>query len=99
PLSLHDALPISPLCGDPMRWRSSIRIWSKDQMTNTIMPLLRTRLHTLAMLAAVVTLTGMVGTNARAGQASQAPRTVAIEIDNFKFGIASLEVAVGTTVT
>src|SRR6478735_7546568 len=68
-------------------------------MTNAMMPLLRRHLHTLAIVAAVVTLNGLVGTSARAGQASQPPRTVAIEIDNFKFGVASLEVAAGTTVT
>jgi len=68
-------------------------------MTNTTMPR-RTRVRSFAITAAaVVILAATVGTSARAGQASQPPRTVAIEIDNFKFGVASLEVAQGTTVT
>jgi plastocyanin len=59
----------------------------------------RFRLHTLTIVSAVVTLIAMYGTIARAGQGNTRPQAVAIEIDNFKFGVASLEVAVGTTVT
>jgi amicyanin len=57
----------------------------------------RTRLHALAIVAAVVTLTVMHGTSAQAGQGNTPAK--AVEIDNFKFGVVSLEVAVGTTVT
>ena len=64
-------------------------------MTDT----LRTRLHTLAIVAVVVTLTAIHGTSAQAGQDNKPAKTAAIEIDNFKFGMASIEVAVGTTVT
>jgi amicyanin len=60
---------------------------------------LRTQLHTLAIIAAVVTFTGIHGTSAQAGQDGKPPKAVAIEIDNFKFGVVSLEVAVGATVT
>jgi plastocyanin len=60
---------------------------------------LRTRFHALAILLAVVTLTVMCGTSARADQATPPAKTVAIDIDNFKFGIVSLKTAVGTTVT
>ena len=59
----------------------------------------RTRFHALAIAAAIVTMTAMYGTSAHARQSNPAPKTVAIEIDNFKFGIVSLETAVGTTVT
>jgi plastocyanin len=38
-------------------------------------------------------------TTARADQALPAPKTVAVDVDNFKFSVAMLEVAVGTTVT
>ena len=56
-------------------------------------------LHTLTIVLAIVTLIAMSGTIARAGQGNARPQAVAIEIDNFKFGVASLEVAAGTTVT
>jgi plastocyanin len=63
------------------------------------MSILRTRIHALATIAGILTLAAMGGTSAHAGQASAPAKTVAIEIDNFKFGIVSLETAVGTTVT
>jgi plastocyanin len=59
---------------------------------------LRTRFHTLGILAAVFMMTAMYGTSV-AGQGNAPAKTVAIDIDNFKFGIVSLETAVGTTVT
>jgi plastocyanin len=60
---------------------------------------LRTRLRTPAIVAAVVALTAIVVTSTQARQGNTPPRAVAIEIDNFKFGVATLEVAEGTTVT
>jgi plastocyanin len=59
----------------------------------------RTRLQALAILAAVVTMTTMYWTSAHASQGNPPAKTIAIDIDNFKFGIVSLEAAVGTTVT
>jgi len=56
-----------------------------------------TRLHMLATVAAVVALTAMHGTSAQAGQGNTSAK--AVEIDNFRFGVVSLEVAAGTTVT
>ena len=63
-------------------------------MTNTV-----ARFRTLAIAASIVTVTAVFWTNAQAAQKNKPPQTVAVEIDNFKFGVASLEVAVGTTVT
>jgi plastocyanin len=63
------------------------------------MSTLRTALHALAIGAAVVTMTARVGTSAPAGQSNPPAKTVAIAIDNFKFGIVSIDVALGTTVT
>ena len=63
-------------------------------MTNTV-----SRFRTLAIATFLVTLIAVLGTNAQAGQDPKPPQAVAIDIDNFKFGVASLEVAVGTTVT
>ena len=60
---------------------------------------LRTQLHTMAVIAAVITMTAMSGTSAHARQNNPPAKTVAIPIDNFKFGIVSIEAAVGTTVT
>jgi plastocyanin len=62
-------------------------------MTHTI------RLYALAIVAAVVTITAAIGTRAQAAQDNKPVKAAAIEIDNFKFGMASIEVAVGTTVT
>jgi plastocyanin len=56
-----------------------------------------TRLHMIATVAAVVALTAMHGTSAQAGQGNTPAK--AVEIDNFRFGVVSLEVAAGTTVT
>jgi plastocyanin len=63
------------------------------------MSILRRRIHALAIIAAVVMLTAMYGASAHAGQSTPPAKAVAIEIDNFKFGVVSLEAAVGTTVT
>jgi amicyanin len=60
---------------------------------------LRTPLRSFAIVAAVVTLTAIAETSATAREGNNPPQAVAIEIDNFKFGVVSLEVAVGTTVT
>lgn len=62
------------------------------------MKTLRTRFHALSIAAVVMALTAIHGARAQAGQ-STTPQAVAIPIDNFKFGVVSLEVAVGTTVT
>jgi plastocyanin len=59
----------------------------------------RTRIRVLAIVAAVVAMTAMYRASAHAGQGNAPAKTVAIDIDNFKFGIVSLETAVGTTVT
>jgi plastocyanin len=60
---------------------------------------LRTHLHMFAIVAALVTMSTIEATSAQAGQGNSPPKAVAIAIDNFKFGVASLEVAAGTTVT
>ena len=59
----------------------------------------RTRLRALRVVGAVVTLAAIYGTTAQGGQGRTPANAVAIEIDNFKFGMVSLEVAAGTTVT
>ena len=64
-------------------------------MTRTTIPGFRT----LAIAASVVASAAILWTNAQAAQGNKPPQTVAVEIDNFKFGTASLEVAAGTTVT
>ncbi|SRR5260221_879210 len=58
-----------------------------------------TRLYATAIVAMLVAIIALPRTNARAAQDKKPAKTVAIEIDNFKFGMASIEVAVGTTVT
>jgi plastocyanin len=63
-------------------------------MSNTI-----SRFRTLAIAASIVTWIAAFWTNAQAGQGHKSPQNVAIEIDNFKFGMASLQVTVETTVT
>ena len=63
------------------------------------MSTLRTRIQTFAAIAAVFTMTAIYGTRTHAAQANPPAKTVAIAIDNFKFGIVSIETAVGTTVT
>jgi len=55
-------------------------------------------LQTLA-IAAVVSLTAIHRTSAQANEGNKPLQAVAVAIDNFKFGVVSLEVAVGTTVT
>jgi plastocyanin len=63
------------------------------------MSLRRTRLHALAIIAAVFAATAIYGTRAHAAHSSPPASTLAIEIDNFKFGIVSMEVGKGTIVT
>jgi len=67
---------------------------------------LRTHFIGLAIAASLVTLTAMPGVNARTVQGSQTgqtapskPPALAIDIDNFKFGVVTREVVAGTTVT
>jgi amicyanin len=57
------------------------------------------RLRTLAILSVIGVLSTICTTTALAGRSNAPTKTVAIEIDNFKFGVASLEVVAGTTVT
>lgn len=59
----------------------------------------RTRLFTLATIATVFTMAAMYGTRAHATQSNSPAKSVAIEIDNFKFGIVTIDVAKGTIVT
>ena len=56
-------------------------------------------LQTLAIVAAFVSLAAIHRTSAQATEGNKPPQAVAIAIDNFKFGVVSLEIAVGTTVT
>jgi plastocyanin len=58
---------------------------------------LRTHIHALAIV--VVVMAAMTATSALAGQDNKPAKPVVIEIDNFKFGIVSIDVAKGTTVT
>jgi len=58
----------------------------------------RTSFRTLAIIAALVTSTG-TDMRAQTGQATTPAQAIAIEIDNFKFGVVALEVAAGTIVT
>jgi plastocyanin len=57
-----------------------------------------TQFRTLALAAAIITSIGTPGMGAQAGQPDKPPKAVAIEIDNFTFGVVSIEVAAGTTV-
>ena len=63
----------------------------------------RAGIYALVMAAALGTVPALRALTASAAQEAKAPKesakTVAIDIDNFKFGIVSLEVAAGTTVT
>ena len=59
----------------------------------------RTRLYALLMASALVTMPALRAQNAAAGQETKAPKPIAVDIDNFKFGIISADVAAGTTVT
>ena len=56
-------------------------------------------LQTFAMAAAFVSLTAMQRTTAQTNEGNKPPQAVAIAIDNFKFGVVSIEIAAGTTVT
>jgi plastocyanin len=59
-----------------------------------------TRIRAFAVVAAaLVSLTSIGGMRAQAAQGSKPPQPVAIDIDNFKFGVVSMDVPVGTTVT
>ena len=62
-----------------------------------------TGIYALAIIALLGTVPAPRASNAPAGQktrpAQDPPKAVAIDIDNFKFGIVSLNVAAGTTVT
>jgi plastocyanin len=64
---------------------------------------LRTGIYALAIVAALWTVPALRASNAPAGQeatpAKEPAKALAIDIDNFKFGIVSLDVAAGTTVT
>jgi plastocyanin len=63
----------------------------------------RAGIYALMMAAAIGAVPPLRALTASAAQEANPPKapakTVAIDIDNFKFGIVSLEVAVGTTVT
>jgi len=56
-------------------------------------------LQTLAIVAAFVSLAAIHRTSAQANESTKSPQAVAIAIDNFKFGVVSIEIAAGTTVT
>ncbi len=64
---------------------------------------LRTGIYALAIVALLWTSPALRASYAPAGQeakpAKEPPKAVAIDIDNFKFGVVSLTVAAGTTVT
>ena len=60
---------------------------------------LRTALQTLAVVAAILALTPPHRTSAQVVGGGKSPQRVDIAIDNFKFGVVSIEVAAGTTVT
>jgi len=57
------------------------------------------RFRVLTIAASMVTSIAPVWTHAQAVQGNKTPQIAAVEIDNFKFGVATLEVTVGTTVT
>jgi plastocyanin len=59
----------------------------------------RAGIYALAMVAALWTVPALRALTASASQEAKPAKTVAIDIDNFKFGIVSLEIAAGTTVT
>jgi len=60
---------------------------------------LRTGFQILAIVTAVVSLPAAHRASAQASQDNKLPRAVAVAIDNFQFGVVSIEVAAGTTVT
>ena len=59
----------------------------------------RSAFFRLTALAAFLILSALFETSAHAAQNKPPAKTVAIDIDNFKFGVVSIEVAAGTTVT
>jgi plastocyanin len=59
----------------------------------------RTRLYALLIASALGTMPALRAQNAAAGQETRTPKPIAVDIDNFKFGIISADVAAGTTVT
>ena len=67
------------------------------------MKLVRTGIYALAILTLFGTAPTLRAATAPAAQvakpAKEPAKPVAIDIDNFKFGIVSLEIAAGTTVT
>lgn len=63
------------------------------------MIMFRTHIRTLAVVASIVAGGAMPGMSAQADRDRKPPQVVAIEIDNFKFGVVTREVVVGTTVT
>ena len=64
---------------------------------------LRARTYALAIVALLGTVPALRASNVPASQevrpAQEPPKAVTVDIDNFKFGIVSLNVAAGTTVT
>jgi len=67
------------------------------------MTTLRTGIYALAIIGLLGTVPALRASSAPAGQearpAQDPPKPVAVDIDNFKFGIVSLNIAAGTTVT
>lgn len=59
----------------------------------------RSAFFRLTALAAFLILSALFETSAHATQNRPPAKTVAIDIDNFKFGVVAIDVAVGTTVT
>lgn len=57
------------------------------------------RFQALAIAAAVVSLTAIHQSSAQTREGNPPPHAVAMEIDNFRFGVVSLEIPAGTTVT
>ena len=80
-------------------------IQDSDSPEDTISAMTRSRvrLQMPAVLAAFFALTAPCPTSAHEGgqtsQAATASKSSVVEIDNFKFSVATLEVAAGTTVT
>ncbi len=67
--------------------------------TTAAMTTSRARLQMPAVLAAFFALTAPYATSARASQTTSPVKTAAVDVDNFKFSVATLDVATGTTVT
>jgi plastocyanin len=84
-----------------MHWRSSIRHSDSQDPNNKDMTMMnvRTRLYALLIASALGTMPALRAQNAAAGQETRTPKPIAVDIDNFKFGIISADVAAGTTVT